>query len=655
VSADDRKVSGARVEPGVFGRWRWNGRSLGNGVAYNEANRDAKGEAHDVAPFYRVRANGNANGRAPTHGHRMVTRVLEVGSVRRILLLSQVLMLPLAAQLISNPQAIPRTGKPPVVFLNGFETNCGSVTFQTAFGIADQVLQANGRASLFFNNCSIAGSPSIEKLGAAFGSFLTGMRYSDGQAVDSVDVVAYSMGGLILRSYLTGKQEAQATFTPPASIPIGKAIFIATPHFGTPVGALALGLSVQADELSSGSHFLMDLNTWNQDRADLRGIDAIAVAGTGGTGVATMPGFDDGLVASSSASLAFYARGRTRLLPLCHVSSGGLLTQVGLCPSNATGIAKITAASDDTARIIVSFLNGTADWQSIGTAAEDNMFLATGGGLLVRARTAGDQAIDPSSVRATPPAGPAKDLNMSNSEIAYTDLIAAGTESLMVNAGSASFSTTVNLPAGGTRAFVLKPGPHIAAVIPAPAAVTPLVVAPRMIVSIYGVGMAQATVEMNGTAMTTLYVSDTQINAIVSADAPLGLNKLSVKTSAGSHTVNVMLEGAYPAVFTPGAANGTNGMLVSDSNPLHAGEYVELFLTGLGATDARGGLDYARLQPTVTIGGMDCPVTYAGAAPGYPGVDQINCIVPSGLGTQSAPVVVTSNGRSSPATMVAVQ
>ena len=72
------------------------------------------------------------------------------------------------------------------------------------------------------------------------------------------------------------------------------------------MGALALGTSMQADELWSGSHFLMDLNTWNQNRDDLRGVDAIALAGTGGTGLAVSPGFDDGLIAITSASLALF-------------------------------------------------------------------------------------------------------------------------------------------------------------------------------------------------------------------------------------------------------------------------------------------------------------------------------------------------------------
>ena len=565
------------------------------------------------------------------------------------------------AQFAANPQAIPRTGKPPVVFLNGYETDCGSASFQKAFGIADQVLQANARASVFFNNCTIAGGPSIEKLGAAFGDYLAALRYDNGQPVASVDVVGYSMGGLIVRSYLSGKQEAQATFVPPAVIRIGKAIFIATPHFGTPVAGLAFGANVQTDELSSGSTFLMDLNTWNQGKDDLRGVDAIALAGTGGTGIATTPGFDDGLVPLSSASLAFYKAGRTRVLPLCHVASPGLLTLTGFCPFGAKGIARVTAATDDTGRFMVSFLNGTSEWQRVGVAAEQNSFLANGGGLWVRARTAADARIDPGSVRAAPVSGPAKNLNMSNKEIAYTDLIAAGNVGLTVAAGAASLTQTVKVPAGGAMAFVLKTGPRLDAVIPAAAAVFPLVVAPRMIVSIYGTGMAQSTVTLSGAAVNQLFVSDQQINAVLPDTMAAGWNSMTVRNSGGSHTLGVFVEGAFPAVFTldqsgAGAAvNANTGTVVSSANPLHAGEYLELFLTGLGSTVRQGGLDYSRVQPAVTVGGTDCTVTYAGAAPGFSGLDQINCVVPAGLGSQEAAVVVTSGARSSPVTTVSVR
>ncbi len=562
------------------------------------------------------------------------------------------------AQSVTNPRAIPHTGNPPVIFLNGFETDCSTASFQKAFGIADQILAANNRASLFFNNCNFPNSPSIEKLGAAFGAFLQGLTYDDGQPVTSVDVVGYSMGGLIVRSYISGKQEAQGVFNPPATVPIGKVVFIATPNFGSPVGALALGTSVQADELSSGSHFLIDLNTWNQNRDDLRGLESIALAGTGGTGIATTPGFDDGLVPLSSASLRFYAPGRTRVLPLCHVNTPGLITQVGLCPSNSKGIARVNAATDDNIRIVVSFLTGTPEWQTIGQAAEENSFLKNGGGIMVRARTASNGTILPSSVNA------GKTLNMSNSEIAYTDLLAAGPVNITVNAGSQSFNQTVNVTPGGAQALIVKPGPVVNAVIPAASQISPLVVAPRMLVAIYGSGLDQSAVTFNGSPLTVLYSSSGQINAVMPADAATGLGKLTVQNVGGSQTLNVLIEPAFPAVFTldqtgtgaAAAVNATNGRVVSASNPVHAGEFLELYLTGLGMTQPSARLDYAALQPTVSVGGMSCPVTFAGAAPTFVGLDQINCRVPDGLGAQStATVTVRTGNRVSPPVTIAVQ
>jgi uncharacterized protein (TIGR03437 family) len=575
------------------------------------------------------------------------------------------LMLPgvLAAQFVPNPQAIPRTGNPPVVFINGFQLDCSGASFQGDFGIADQVLEANGRASLFFNICTVPNANTIELLGNAFGTYISSLTYSDGEPVRTIDVLAYSMGGLVLRSYLSGKQDSPGIFKPPVSVPIRKAIFAATPNFGSPVGALALGTSSQADELSSGSHFLMDLNTWNQNHDDLRGLDAIALAGTDGTGIAVAPGFDDGLVALSSASLHFYMSRRTRVLPLCH-SANGRLSQVGLCPLNAKGIIKILSATDDNARIVVSFLAGTSDWQTIGGTIEQNSFLQNGSGITVRARTASDQAVFPSPITATPYAGGAKRLNMSNSEIGWTDLLTAGHLAFGISAGSQGFTQEVEVQPGGAQAIIVKPGPSIALVIPAPAVVSPLVVAPRMIISIYGKGLDEAAVSINGTPLNILYGSDQQINAVMPATVAGGLAQLSVQNPAGTQTVNLYIESAFPAVFTIGqlgentaaAVNATTGTIVSAASPLRAGDYVQLYLTGLGTTARSGDFDLAALQPTVSIGGMACRVTYAGAAPGFTGLDQINCIVPSGIGGQSAATVVITRGvRSSPVTTVAIR
>jgi uncharacterized protein (TIGR03437 family) len=568
------------------------------------------------------------------------------------------------AQLIPPGTAVPRTSKPPVLFINGFQPVCSGASFSSTFGSADQVLQANGEASLFFDICSVPGSPTIEDLGTSLGSLLTSLRYADGQPVDQVDVVAHSMGGLVLRSYLSGKQNTASSFAPPEATHVRKVVFLATPHFGTGLGQL-LPSNNQVKELTSGSRFLFDLGTWNQGTDDLRGVDAIAAAGNGGTGSAVMPGFDDGVVALSSASLRFYQPGRTRVLPYCHVNGGGLVSLVGLCSSDARGIANVSSATHPSAQMIVSFFNGTDDWKSIGVAAESDPFLSIDGGLIVTARTSDDMPLTMTSLKAASSTGQTKQLNLPSGDVAYTDLFPAGPLSLTAVSTALTISNSVTLPAGGVEPYTVKPGPQITRVLPAAANVFPLSLAPGMFASIYGTSLADPTAQVlfNGTSIPAAYTSASQINAVIPDNAS-ALATLTVRNGTGSHTVKVFVDAAMPAIFTldgsgtgPAAAiNASNNQVVGINNPLHAGDYVELYATGLGATTNHGGLDYANLAPTVTIGGQDCPVTYAGRAPGYVGLDQINCIVPAGLGaTASAPVIVTSGVRSSNVATLALQ
>src|SRR5256885_12273919 len=83
----------------------------------------------------------------------------------------------LFAQVIAPGQPVPHTTSPPVVFVSGYHNDCGDSSFASTFGIADQVLHANGNVNLYFDNCTIAGKPSIEKLGSEFGVFLAALEY----------------------------------------------------------------------------------------------------------------------------------------------------------------------------------------------------------------------------------------------------------------------------------------------------------------------------------------------------------------------------------------------------------------------------------------------------------------------------------------------
>jgi uncharacterized protein (TIGR03437 family) len=566
------------------------------------------------------------------------------------------------AQLIPAGSAVPLTTLPPVVFINGYQFEGCPSTFADTFGIADQVLQTNGEVSLFFNTCSLPGTATIEDLAASFATFLTGLQYTNGQPVETVDVVTHSMGGLVLRSYLSGKQDTAGTFQPPAATHVRKAVFLASPNFGTPIASL-LGVSTQVDEMASGSAFLFGLATWNDATDDLRGVDAVAEAGNAGSGGTGNPaGFDDGVVPLTSASLQFYLPGRTRVVPYCHIPGGGIISDFGLCPSDAQGIANIDSATHDSAQIIVSFLNGTDAWQSVGTAAESDPFLSVDGGLIIAAHAADDSTLAINSASAASfSVDPS--LGISSSGIAFIDQIASGKVSLTVGAGSTSLGDSITLPAGGTEPYLVKEGPLIARVFPAAAATFPLELAPRMLIAIYGTGMASATVSIDGTSLSLYYVSATQINAVL-PDTASGFMQLTVQNSSGQNNINIYVEAAAPAIFTQNssgsgpasALKSSDQSLVTAVNPLHAGDTVELYATGLGQTSPNNGLDYAVQQPTVTVGGVACPVVFAGAAPGFIGLDQINCTIPAGLtSSASVPVVMASGDRTSNTATLAIE
>ena len=582
--------------------------------------------------------------------------------------LATVLLFPglVAAQYIPAGQPIPKGDNPPVVFLNGYHLTCTGTSLTGTFGNAAVVLQAAQRVSLFFDNCSIPNRPSIERLAAAFGQFLTSLKYSDGSAVPTVDVVAHSMGGLIVRTYLAGKAEGSATFTPPAGVAIRKAIFLATPHFGTTIARLIS--DPQTTQMSPGSQFLYDLNTWNQGTDDLRGVDALSVAGTSGAGTTTpLKGFDDGVVSLTSASLGFISGARTRLVPACHISDP-LLALFNLCSAGAPGIANITDASSTTAQIMVSFLAGTNAWQSQGQAIEANTAAAASAAVLIggQDRDGKAQALTGATLTNNPL------LNLAlNAGIAFSEVVDAKTDlqkQVQLPAGFAVLPTA-KLTAAGATVLTAKPGPQIARALPAPAGViSPLNIAPGEYVALYGANLSTATkvatqpypqqiddvqVLVNGVAANLVFVSAGQINFIWPESAAAGIAKLTVKNAAGQHSVNAMVAAAVPSIFSldatgsgPAAAvNALTGAIPSAAAPLKTGDFVALFLTGLGQNP----------QAEVTVGSVKMNVLYTGRSPAFQGLDQINFQLPAGLSGLQLPVVVTAGGRVSNTVTLPVQ
>lgn len=538
--------------------------------------------------------------------------------------------------------------RPPIVLLNGYQGQCdvGSPS-SVVFGKMQDLLTAQGLTVYYFDNCTAkasgSGRPTIEDIGQAFGQFLGGL------GVPQVDVVGHSMGGLIIRTYLEGLLPS-GKFAPPAVPGIRKAVLIGTPHFGALMESYLFATSpvdAQLEELLPGSAFEWALNTGNQGTYDFRGIDAIAVAGDA-AGTTDIPadgaqGTSDGAVPLTSAGIVgFLGPDRVRVLQACHVR--GLPSFICVGPA----LAWVDSDSHDGYRIVNSFLAGTDDWKSIGhSPAQDPVLSKYGGVDIAVADSNGNIFKSPRSMVAKQ----GDLLGNSGSGVFFGDLLPAGAYNFIVSgagSGDPGQAPMTALP-GVHREVLAKTGPRIDSIQAAAGPLQTLSRAPGMMVSIYGAALSGATVTVGAQPATILFSADSQINAVL-PDSIGGVVPFTVSTASGSHTVNLFVESAVPALFSAdGSGTGAalafhaNGALVSAANPAVAGETISLEATGLGSPSPA--------VPAVTIGGQAVKVV-ASVNVGS-GVDRVDVVAPP-LAGSALPLVISAGVFTSNALAIAV-
>jgi minor extracellular serine protease Vpr len=141
--------------------------------------------------------------------------------------------------------------------------------------------------------------------------------------------------------------------------------------------------------------------------------------------------------------------------------------------------------------------------------------------------------------------------------------------------------------------------------------------------------------------------------------------KVTLFESDYGNLVTVPLVVVAPQIFEVSAgASATldsNFQLVTSSNPAARGSVVEIYCNGLGPVTNQPASGNPALAnplsntinvPTVTIGGVAATVAFSGLAPGYPGLNQINLLVPANLTPGPQTLVITSaNATSQPSTM----
>jgi uncharacterized protein (TIGR03437 family) len=168
------------------------------------------------------------------------------------------------------------------------------------------------------------------------------------------------------------------------------------------------------------------------------------------------------------------------------------------------------------------------------------------------------------------------------------------------------------------------------------------------------------SVLIGGKASPLFYVSPTQINVQIPFELTSAQQYQVIVSANGAYTTpeRIQLTDATPGLdaFPDGslvAVHAADGSLVSASSPAQPGEYVVLFLLGMGQTtnpvasgESTSGtvLSQDTVPPTLTLGGNPVPVAFAGLAPGFVGLYQINVQIPADTPGGNLSVSVSQNG-----------
>jgi uncharacterized protein (TIGR03437 family) len=287
---------------------------------------------------------------------------------------------------------------------------------------------------------------------------------------------------------------------------------------------------------------------------------------------------------------------------------------------------------------------------------------------------------------------------LSTTFVSATQVTVSVPASLVATAGAAA--VTVTNPSGLASdaatfpiSAVIAPAPIVSQPLPSAtsagivnlASLTPSI-APGSLISIHGVNLAfsDATatsmplpVSLNGTSITIngvaaplSFLSSTQIGAQVPFETKVGTATLLIQVgTVPSLPVTFEVIATAPGVLTTPqgdhavAQNYPDGSLNSPENPARPGQYVAVYLTGQGSVDhpvATGAAAPATplslpLAPIlVQVGGKVADIAFAGLAPGFVGLMQLDIVIPEvDAGEQSLDVSI--GGVAANLTVLSVQ
>ena len=203
------------------------------------------------------------------------------------------------------------------------------------------------------------------------------------------------------------------------------------------------------------------------------------------------------------------------------------------------------------------------------------------------------------------------------------------------------------------------------------------VASPGMAMSVFGTQLANSTfldaaqplpnslngmsATINGVAAPLYYTSAGQLNIQVPFEAGSGPAVLGINNNGQIAGFQFQIAPTAPGIFTDGAGNVTPAVSLAPGGigvlyMTGQGDVTQSLATGFAPASgtAVANLPRPMLPLSVTVGGAQAFIEFAGVPPGLIGYTQINFAVPTSVSPGVQPVVVTVNGVSSPPANITV-
>ena len=203
------------------------------------------------------------------------------------------------------------------------------------------------------------------------------------------------------------------------------------------------------------------------------------------------------------------------------------------------------------------------------------------------------------------------------------------------------------------------------------------------LITIYGANLAESSagaatatqVYLGAQQLSLLYAGNGQVNVQVPYDTPPNSQQqiVIVRGNTASVPETLTIAPVQPGIYTQDMSGSGQGVIVKSDmvtvarpgSPASRGDVVVIYATGLGPVTPpvlpgqpapASPLSQTANPVTVTIGGRQGEVWFAGLTPGFLGLYQVNVVVPADADTgDQVPVTLTVAGRTSPAATMAVQ